>query len=154
MKGSVNEGGLRVPTIATWPNKIKSGTQSNHPSIFYDYFATVCDILEVEPPYKIDGLSYYPTLTEKPQKAHDYLYWEFAGYKGQQAIRIGSWKGYKKNLNIENVDLHLYDLSRDPKELNDLAAEYPKIVKKMKNFMDQAHTTPAIKRFIIPVLEK
>ena len=108
----------------------------------------------MEPPYKIDGLSYYPTLTEKPQKAHDYLYWEFAGYKGQQAIRIGSWKGYKKNLNIDNVDLQLYDLSKDPKELNDLAAEYPKIVKKMKNFMDQAHTTPAIKRFIIPVLEK
>ena len=67
---------------------------------------------------------------------------------------MGSWKGYKKNLNIENVDLQLYDLSKDPKELNDLASEYPKIVKKMINFMDQAHTTPAIKRFIMPVIEK
>ena len=154
VKGSVNEGGIRVPTIATWPNKIKPGTQSNHPSIFYDYFATVCDILEVETPYQIDGLSYYPTLIQEPQKAHDYLYWEFAGYEGQQAIRMGSWKGYKKNLNKENVDLKLFNLSKDPKELNDLASEFPEIVQKMENFLVQAHSTPAIEKFIIPVLKQ
>ena len=37
VKGNVNEGGIRVPTIATWPSKIKAGTQSNHISVFYDY---------------------------------------------------------------------------------------------------------------------
>ena len=37
VKGSVNEGGLRVPTIATWPSKIKAGSKSDHPSIFYDF---------------------------------------------------------------------------------------------------------------------
>ena len=48
----------------------------------------------------------------------------------------------------------LYDLSKDPKELNDLAAEYPEIVQRMQNFLDQAHTTAEQKKFRIPVLEK
>jgi arylsulfatase len=51
-------------------------------------------------------------------------------------------------------DLQLYDLSNDPKELNDLAAEYPEIVQKMENFMDQAHTTASQQNFRIPVLEE
>ena len=85
-------------------------------------------------------------MIEEPQKAHDYLYWEFAGYEGQQAIRMGSWKGYKKNLNKENVDLKLFNLSKDPKELNDLASEFPEIVQKMENFLVQAHSTPAIEK--------
>lgn len=154
VKGNVNEGGIRVPTIATWPAKIKASTKSSHPSTFYDFYATVCDILNVEPPYAIDGISYYPTLIDKPQEKHEYLYWEFPSYTGQQAIRMGSWKGFKKDLFKGKSDLQLYDLSNDPKELNDLAAEYPEIVQKMENFMDQAHTTASQQNFRIPVLEE
>ena len=153
-KGWLYEGGIRVPTIATWPNKIKAGTKSNHPSIFYDYFATVCDVLGVKPPYPIDGISYYASLTGKPQQQHDYLYWEFPAYGGQQAIRMGSWKGFKKNLFKGMSDLQLYDLSKDPKELNDLSAKYPEIVQKMENFLDQAHTTASQENFRIPILEE
>ena len=50
--------------------------------------------------------------------------------------------------------MQLYDLSKDPKELNDLAAMYPEIVQKMENFLEKAHTTAAQKKFRIPVLEK
>lgn len=154
VKGNVNEGGIRVPTIATWPNKIIAGTKSNHPSVFYDYFATVCDILDVEPPYAVDGISYYPTLIDKPQKKHEYLYWEFPAYTGQQAIRMGSWKGFKKNLFKGTSPLQLFDLSEDPKELNDVAAEHPEIVKKMEDFLLEAHTTATQEKFRIPVLEQ
>jgi len=154
VKGNVNEGGIRVPTIATWPNKIKAGGRSDHPSAFYDYYATVCDILGIEPTYPIDGISYYPTLMEKPQQKHDYLYWEFPAYGGQQAIRMGNWKGIKKNLFKGSGAFALYDLYTDPKELNDLAKKYPEIVQKMENFLDQAHTTATQKKFRIPVLEK
>lgn len=154
VKGNVNEGGIRVPTIATWPAKIKAGTQSNHPCVFYDYYATVCDILKVVPPYPIDGISYYPTLLEEPQKNHDYLYWEFPSYGGQQAIRMGSWKGFKKDLFKGDSPLQLYDLSKDPKELNDLVAAHPEIVKKMEKFLKEAHTTATLEKFRIPVLDQ
>ena len=106
------------------------------------------------PPYPIDGISYYPTLVEKPQNNHDYLYWEFPSYGGQQAIRVGSWKGFKKDLFKGDAPLQLYDLSKDPKELNDLAAAHPEIVKKMENFLKEAHNTATLEKFRIPVLDQ
>ena len=154
VKGNVNEGGIRVPTIATWPAKIKPGTRSDHPSTFYDYFATVCDILNLKTPYPIDGISYYPTLIEKPQPQHEYLYWEFPAYTGQQAIRMGKWKGIKKNLFIGEASLALYDLSTDPKEQHDLAEDQPEIVQKMETYLEQAHTTAKLEKFQIPILDQ
>ena len=154
VKGNVNEGGIRVPTIATWPAKIKPGTRSDHPSTFYDYFATVCDILNLKTPYPIDGISYYPTLIEKPQPQHEYLYWEFPAYTGQQAIRMGKWKGIKKNLFIGEASLALYDLSTDPKEQHDLAEDQPEIVQKMETYLEQAHSTAKLEKFQIPILDQ
>ena len=154
VKGSVNEGGIRVPTIITWPNKIKSNSKSDHPSTFYDFFATVSDIIGQPLSTKTDGISYLPSLIGKKQIEHDYLYWEFPAYGGQQAIRIDQWKGIKKGLLKDPSDLHLYNLSDDPKELNNLANSYPEIVKKMEKFMKEAHTKASIEKFRIPILDK
>ena len=82
VKGNVNEGGIRVPTIASWPKKIKAGSKSDHPCVFYDYFATVCDVIGTKLDFKIDGKSYLPALLGEEQKKHDYLYWEFPSYTG------------------------------------------------------------------------
>tara|TARA_X000001036_G_scaffold186472_1_gene175820 strand:+ start:2859 stop:4379 length:1521 start_codon:yes stop_codon:yes gene_type:complete len=153
VKGNVNEGGIRVPYIVTWPKRIKPGSKSNHPSTFYDYFATVRDILG-ESSSATDGISYYPTLIGKEQKEHDYLYWEFPAYGGQQAIRIDQWKGIKKNLFKGSSKLQLYNLNDDPKELVNLASNYPEIVKKMEKSMKKAHTKASTKKFNIPVLDE
>ena len=51
------------------------------------------------------------------------------------------------------LKLKLYDLSIDSKELNDVASKYPDIVSKMEKMMKEAHTTPAMDIFKIPVLE-
>ena len=154
VKGNVNEGGIRVPTIASWPKRIKSGSSSNHPCIFYDYFATVCDIIGAELDYKIDGKSYLPSLIGENQKEHDFLYWEFPAYTGQQAVRINQWKGFKKKLFSGPAKLQLYNLNTDPKELNDLANEHPEIVEKIELIMKSAHTKASLEKFNIPVLDQ
>ena len=154
VKGNVNEGGIRVPTIASWPKRIKSGSSSNHPCIFYDYFATVCDIIGAELDYKIDGKSYLPSLIGENQKEHDFLYWEFPAYTGQQAVRINQWKGLKKKLFSGPAKLQLYNLNTDPKELNDLADEHPEIVEKIELIMKSAHTKASLEKFNIPVLDQ
>ncbi len=153
VKGNLNEGGIRVPTIVTWPKVIPSGSESNHPSVFYDYLATVSDLVGVSPPYKTDGISFLPTLKGINQEKHKYLYWEFPSYGGQQAIRIDKWKGIRKGLFKGLTKLKLYNLNLDSKELNDVASEYPEIVEKMENFMKEAHKTPKMDIFKIPVLE-
>ena len=154
VKGNVNEGGIRVPTIASWPKKIKAGSKSDHPSIFYDYFATVCDVIGAKPDFKIDGESYLPVLLGEEQKKHDYLYWEFPAYTGQQAIRVNYWKGYKKQLFEGPSKLRLFNIKDDPKELNDLSSNYPGVVKKLESFMKSAHSKATIEKFNIPVLDQ
>tara|TARA_X000000368_G_scaffold392769_1_gene357916 strand:+ start:107 stop:1633 length:1527 start_codon:yes stop_codon:yes gene_type:complete len=153
VKGNLNEGGIRVPTIVTWPDVIPSGSTSNHPSTFYDYLATVSDLVDESLPYKTDGISFLPTLKSKNQEKHKYLYWEFPSYGGQQAIRIDKWKGIKKGLFKGPSKLKLYNLSVDLKESNDVASEYPEIVVKMENMMKEAHKTPTMDIFKIPALE-
>jgi arylsulfatase A-like enzyme len=76
-KRDLYEGGIRVPMIVWWPEKISSGSESNHVSAFWDVLPTVADIIDAEAPDGIDGISFLPTLVNEPQPEHDYLYWEF-----------------------------------------------------------------------------
>ena len=158
VKASVREGGIRVPTIASWPEKIKAGSKSDHPSTFYDFFATIVDIIGKPELYKMDGISYLPTLIGEKQDKHDYLYWEFpekkGGQQGQQAIRVGNWKGIKEDLIKGNSKLQLYNLDTDPKELNDLSYYHPEIIEKMEIFLKKAHTKASIDKMNIPILDK
>lgn len=64
--------------IARWPGRIEPGTSTDHPSAFWDFLPTACDLAGVEIPDGIDGISYLPTLPGRDdQRPHDYLYWEF-----------------------------------------------------------------------------
>jgi arylsulfatase A len=60
-KGSVYEGGLRVPMIARWPGRITPGTVTNQPTYFPDQFATLSEAIGVETPSGLDGISILPT---------------------------------------------------------------------------------------------
>ena len=154
MKGSVSEGGIRVPMIASWPNKIKSGSKSNHISAFYDFFETACDVAGIKNNVETDGISFYPEMIGKIQAKHDYLYWEYPASGGLQAIRMGKWKGVKNNLFKNPSKLKLFDLTYDEKELNDVSLKNPEIVNELEQKLSEAHSTPYLKQFIIPSLEQ
>ena len=136
LKGSGYEGGIRVPFIASWKGKIEAGSTSGHVSAFWDMLPTFCELAGAKTPRKIDGISMVPTLLGWPekQKQHELLYWELGG---QQAIRMGDWKAYRKN---PDAALELYDLKADIGESKDLAAERPDIAKKMEKLMETART--------------
>ena len=153
VKGKVYEGGIRVPMIVHWPRNIKEKRVSNHISSFQDFYATVLDLLKLEKPNYIDGLSYLPTLLNNKQPKHEYLYWEFASRGGQQALRYGKWKAIKTNLQKANDNLELFDLEKDPKELNDVSINYPDVVKKIEEILTVTRTRPALKNFYIKSLD-
>ncbi len=151
-KGFTHEGGFCVPMIASWPAKIKKGTESNHISAFWDVLPTLCDITGLKTPQYADGISFLPELTGKKQKVHPYLYWEFPEYGGQQAIRIGKWKGIRKEIQKGNLKIELFDLENDLQEQNDISATHPEIVKKMKQIMIKEHVPATNKLFRMKIL--
>ncbi|MFV0248454.1 MAG: arylsulfatase [Tenacibaculum sp.] len=154
LKGSLYEGGIRVPMIATWPAKIKAGTVTNHLSAFYDVMPTLNEIAGVKGKYKSDGISFYNTLSGvAKQKEHKYLYWEFSGYKGQVAVRMGKWKMIWDNIKKGNKQVKLFNLENDVKEENNIAYEHPEIVKEFFKIVKKEHKTPNNKTFIIKPLE-
>ncbi len=146
LKGSLYEGGIRVPMIARWPGKIQAGQTTDHISAFYDVMPTIAEITGTKASGRIDGISFAPTLFGKPekQKEHEFLYWEFPGYGGQQAVRLGPWKGVRQNMlrrnNPDPLKIELYNLEDDIGETTNVAAEHPDIVAKIQAIMKREHT--------------
>src|SRR5262249_51966938 len=141
LKGSLYEGGIRVPFIAYWPGKIKPGTTSDLPLYFPDVLPTLCEVTGATPTPGIDGLSSAPTLLGRTgQKRHDFLYWEFPSYGGQQAVIAGEWKAVRQNLAKGAVKTELYDLAKDPNETTDAAEKHPDVVARLEKLMKEQHT--------------
>ncbi|MDF1697352.1 MAG: arylsulfatase [Saprospiraceae bacterium] len=146
-KGFLHEGGIRVPLIASWPNKIGANTISQHVSGFQDMMPTMCEIAGIASPENTDGISLLPELKGKKQAVHDYLYWEFPSYKGQQAVLWKTWKGVRKNIFDGNMDIELYNIEVDYREENDLSESYPKIVQFIADIMEREHTPSENEKF-------
>src|SRR5262249_24746082 len=140
-KGSLYEGGIRIPFLARWPGKIKAGGTSDLPGAFYDVLPTLCALSGAAAPKDIDGLSILPTLLgQGEQKKHEFLYWEFPAYGGQQAVRLGDWKGVRQDLFKGKTEIQLYNLAQDIGEKKDVAAQHPDIVARLAKIMADNHT--------------
>lgn len=150
LKGLLYEGGIRVPMVVRWPGRIKAGSKTAHVAAHYDVMATLADIAGAEVPEDTDGTSFLPTLLSQPgrQKKPECLFWDFAGYGGQLAVRMGKWKGIKQNVG-KNSDapLELYDLEADIGESKNLAAKHPEVAAKIERIMLEARSRPSIERF-------
>ena len=153
LKGSVYEGGIRVPLIARWPGHIAAGQTSDLPSAFYDLLPTLVEIGGGRMNQNTDGISLLPTLTGRgSQPRHEFLFWDFNGYGGQQAVRYGKWKGVRRDIQKGNRQLELYDLLLDPAEKRNVAAEYPQIVRTIEQIMADNHEPSAL--FPLPAVDR
>jgi arylsulfatase A-like enzyme len=88
-KGSLKEGGIRTPTIVSWPGKIKAGQVSDAQWYFADVMPTLAELAGAKVPENIDGISIVPTLFgEAQQELRDrFMYWERPKDDLQQAVR-------------------------------------------------------------------
>ncbi|WP_289056181.1 arylsulfatase, partial [Carboxylicivirga marina] len=138
------EGGIRVPLIASWPGTIEPGTTSDQWFTHYDLMPTIAQVGGKPVTAAMDGISLLPTLANQADKQQDreYLYWEFYEVAPQQAVHFGKWKGYRTwdRKTGSGGNIELYDLSKDIGEENDLASQYPEIVKQIDEIMAKEHT--------------
>jgi arylsulfatase A-like enzyme len=125
-KGSVYEGGIRVPTIAAWPGRIEENSQSDEAGYFADWLPTLCEAAGLSLPDQLDGQSLWPLLSGQSKSLGDRkpMVWVFPEYGGQVAVRLGRFKLVRQNLATKKPgSWEVYDLSVDLSEKNDLAAE-------------------------------
>ena len=137
-KGTLYEGGLRIPMSARWPGRIAPGQISDLLWYFPDVLPTVAELTGAKAPKDIDGMSIVPELlgeeaTGRKQSSHEYLYWELGG---QAAIRKGNWKAIQPG---SNRAWELYDLSRDLSERDNLANQHPELLAELKRLAETAH---------------
>lgn len=149
IKRDLYEGGIRTPFIVQWPGQIKPGTTSAHPSAFWDFLPTMCQLVGEKAPQDIDGISYLPALLKKgKQQKHDYLYFEFHEEGGKQAVIQGDWKLIRLQVNRpEKTHYELYHLKRDVGETQNLAEKESQKVKELAELMDRSRTKNPLFRF-------
>lgn len=133
-KGSLYEGGVRVPWIVRWPGHIPQGVTES-PIISVDLLPTVAELAQAKLPASqpLDGISQVECLTSGGAKTpRRDLFWHFPGYLGAGAgqwrtlpagaIRSGNWKLLEF---FEDQRLELYDLAADPSQQKNLASAEP-----------------------------
>jgi arylsulfatase A len=142
LKGSLYEGGVRVPTIVRWPGRVQAGSTSDRVSGFEDWMPTLLELIGAKQaaPQHIDGISLAPTLLGQAQEPRPFLYREFPGYGGQQSIRQGDWKAVRQNMTKGNLTIELYNLGDDVSERKNVADLHPEIVEKLAKLMAQEHS--------------
>ena len=127
-KGTLYEGGIRVPAIARWPGRIPAATACDTPVTTIDIYPTCVELASAEMPadQPCDGLSLVELLRDPHTSlGREALYWHLPHYHHStpaSAIRQGDWKLIEF---FENGAVELYDLSRDLSEQNNLAAAEP-----------------------------
>ncbi|MFN3190595.1 MAG: sulfatase [Aureliella sp.] len=133
-KGWVYEGGIREPWLVRYPGVTQAGSVSTEMMCSIDLYPTVAGAAGVELKHDVDGINLLPALKGESLD-RDALYWHYPHYSNQGgipggAIRMGSYKLFER---YEDGRAHLYDLSKDISEQNDLASEMPDRVASMRS---------------------
>ena len=129
-KGTLWEGGIRVPAIFRWPARLPAGVVNSQAGITMDLTATILAATAAPVPAgaRLDGLDLLPILAGRSPTVERTLFWRFGGpnNRQQRSVRQGEWK-----LLVDNSHYLLFNLGDDPGERNDLAARRPEIVARL-----------------------
>ena len=136
---------------------------------FEDWLPTLLTLagLKMEIPNGIDGIDFSNILLGQSQLPRPFLYREFPGYGGQQAVWSGKWKAVRQNLiqkkssdqkgvkqiheTANTMKTELYDLEKDPSESENVADRNPEMMSKLEKIMKSEHQNNPV--FPFPVLD-
>lgn len=124
----LTEGGIRVPCVARWPNRIAPGGVSTQTVITMEWTATMLAAagVDADPDYLLEGMSLLPAFDRPGQASPTALYWRM-NYRNQRALRDGEWK----YLAVEDNE-YLFNLAQDERERANLAHRQPERLEAMR----------------------
>ena len=134
-KGYPYEGGIRVPTVVKWPGKVQAGGKSNFPIVTTDWIPTILDYLGLNPrEQSLDGMSLTEVLGGVAAKNSRDLFWHFPHYRGTDVVPYSIIRSgdYKLIHYFDEKPDELFSLADDPRELNNLADQFPGLVNQLK----------------------
>ena len=145
-KGSIYEGGIRVPYIFRLPGTIRAGSVSKAPIITHDLYPTICELTGTKVPEKqqVEGESLVPVLTESGGLNRTSLFWHNPKYSWSQnsdilwadrpasSVRKGRYKLIRYFERDSGRSVELYDLDQDPSEKNNLSMKMPEKVQELE----------------------
>jgi arylsulfatase A-like enzyme len=158
-KGTMFDGGCRVPCLMRWPGRIPANTTCDTPAMTIDVLPTIAKLINASlPKHPIDGRDIWPLIANEtnagsPHEAY-YLYWG----NELQAVRSGPWKlhfahayrslngkpggkaGVPAKYESLTIEQSLFNLDDDPGETQNVADHHPEVVKQLMTLADQARS--------------
>ena len=127
-KGTLYEGGIRVPLIMRLPGTAAMGTRTDTPVMLIDLLPTFAALTGVSPPAEVDGVSLLPALQNQPLNRKAPLYWHYPHYHHSRPASAIQHEGYKLIEFLDTGETELYYLPDDIGEAKNLAAQQPERV--------------------------
>ena len=135
-KGTVWEGGIRVPALLRWPARIPKNRVSGQVGMTMDLTATILAATGATVPAdaRHEGIDLMPMLAGERPEVERTLFWRIAGARPQGAVRSGQWK-----LVMDGGRPLLFDLRADIAERDNLAGARPDLARRLKALLDAWH---------------
>lgn len=145
-KGSVFEGGLRVPMIVRYPGHVPANHVNDTPGYFADWFPTLCEAVGSPAPKNLDGQSLWSSIVSGENRLggpHRPMIWVYPEYGGQVAVRMGDYKVLRRDLKRprRTSKWQVYNVVDDPGESQNLAQQKPELIQQAVQIL-QAQTDP------------